>query len=225
MTRSEVDAAREAARIAQIGYTAVIDRMTPALDLSIVSANVARSVGSAGGAPTQSPPLAEAWGSVWPRGAVTLFAADQAEGPFGTTGTFAFAITVEALGSVGALAATAVLHEPSAQLRGDAAALSSALRAVIEGIRPGVTATELSSIFAAEADRVSVPVELVVRVLAGDTVRALAPDDLIADGDDVAIGAVARSAEGPIAFQTTVHVSAAGAERLEDFPLRLIELR
>lgn len=225
MTGTTPAAALEAARIAQVGYTAVIDRMTPALDLSTVGANVGRSVGSAGGAPADAERVTQAWAPVWRRGAVSLFEERLAEGEFGTSGTFAFGITVVADGAVGALVATAVLHEPSAQLRTDADTTSTALAAVIRSIRPGLTFDELAALLAQQTAEASVPVELVALLLDGAAATAPAPGDVVADGAVIAIGAITRSVEGPIVFQTTVHVSVEGAERLEAFPLRLIELR
>jgi hypothetical protein len=225
MTGTAPAAALEAARIAQVGYTAVIDRMTPALDLSTVAANVGRSVGSAGGAPADAATITQAWAPVWQRGAVSLFEERLAEGEFGTSGTFAFGITVAADGAVGALVATAVLHEPSAQLRTDADTTSTALAAVIRSIRPGLAFDELAALLAEQTAGAGVAVELVALMLDGAAATAPVPGDVVADGAVLAIGAITRTVEGPIVFQTTVHVSAEGAERLEAFPLRLIELR
>lgn len=225
MTAAPPQAACEAARVAQVGYTAVIDRMTPALDHAVVAANVARSVAGAGGAPAASAPVAAAWSPAWRDGAVSLFDERRTEGAFGTAGTLAFGITVEAGGAVGALAATAVLHEPSAQLRADAAALSTALHALIGAIRVGAVLRDLVDAFASSVEGVSAPVELVTLSFDGPAARVLAPETVIEESVTLGIGAIARSTDGPIALQTTIHVSAAGAERLDAFPLRLIELR
>ncbi len=224
MIDTALAAAQEAARVAQVGYTAVIDRMTPALDLVTVAGNVARSVGSAGGEPAAVEQLALGWAPAWRHGAVTLFEEHRSVGAFGTAGTFPFGITVQANGAHGVLAATAILHEPTARLRSDAALTSEALHSVIDGIRPGVSYATLAAILADATVEVSVPVTLLAFPVEG-AVAVPEPGDLLVQDAVLSIGAIARSDEGPIVFQTTVHVKADGAERLEAFPLRLIELR
>lgn len=225
MIGASTAATREAARVAQVGYTAVIDRMTPALDLETVAANVSRSVGSAGGAPAEPQTLADAWAPIWRRGAVSLFEPHRTQAPFGTGGTLAFGITVEADGALGALIATAVLHELSPQLRADGSALSGALLTVISGTRPGVSFGALTALLVGGTTSVSAPVAPVLLRLDGTVASTPDPVTLVTEADTIAVGAIARTADGPIAFQTTVHVSAEGAERLDAFPLRLIELR
>lgn len=220
--------ARESARVAQVGYTAVIDRMTPALTLADVATNVARSVGGAGGAPAAAPAL---WSPSWRRGAVSVFDEHLMTGPFDQEGTVSFGINVVVDGEPGDVAATAILHEPSPQLRADAAALSGALHGVLERIHGGVAAASLTRTFderTTEISTLSATLVAVRRSGAGvvPLVEAGAPADVtVEDGDVLRIGALVRTTAGAIAYQTTVHVTGGGAERLDDVPLRLIELR
>jgi hypothetical protein len=220
--------ARESARVAQVGYTAVIDRMTPALTLADVASNVARSVGGAGGTPATLPAL---WRPSWRQGAVSVFDEHLMTGPFDHEGTVSFGISVVVDGEPGDVAATAILHEPSARLRADAAALSDALHGVLEQIGGGVAAASLARTFDERTAEISVPTAALVAVRRSGAgvvpvVGAGTTRDATVENDDVLrIGALVRTTAGALVYQTTVHVTGGGAERLDDVPLRLIELR
>lgn len=220
----------DAARVAEIGYTAVIDRFTPALTFADVDANVRRSVGGGGGAPADIPELRDVLPRAWRAGAVSVFEEARTSGPLGAPGPVAFAITAEASGARAAIATTAVLHEPSDRLRSDAAVLSAALRAALERVAAGVPAAAVAAAFhdgidgSALAGRCGDAVGVALEARAG---LLLAPDaaDALQDGEVVFVGSHAQTDAGVIAFGTTVLVTPAGAVRLDGVPLRLIELR
>lgn len=217
-------AARDAARIAQVGYTAVIDRMTPEHTHELVASNVSRSIASAGGSAAQLPALQQAWGAAWQREAVTLFEDGRRRGVFGTQGLLSFGITTHGMdGAAAAVAATAVLRLPSAQLQADARALSDALHDVIEAIRTGARVPSLTGLLTDATVKLSRPAELVLLDL--DERRVLPSATTLTPGQVLAVAALARLDEGPLVYQTTVLVGDDGAERLDALPLRLIELR
>lgn len=218
-------AARDAARVAQVGYTAVIDRVTPEHTHEIIAANVARSTANAGGAHAGLPSLEQAWGPAHRREAVTLFEEHRLDGTFGSEGLLAFGITTQSQGHVAAVAATAVFQRPSARLRTDAVTLSCALLAVLDTVGPGVALAALAERFGAGSAEVSRSAQLLVLELDGAGGRVLAQSAPLVEGQVLAVAAIARVHEGPIVYQTTVMVSAEGAERLDAVPLRLIELR
>lgn len=222
----------DAVRVAEIGYTAVIDRFTPRLSLADVAANVGRSVGNAGGAPAAFPELAALGSPVWQEGAVWVFEERHTHHSLDKPGPVAFAISVEAGGIRGAVAATVVLDEPTPELRRHASTLSGALEAVLALIRDGV---EARAVAAAYHERIEagdlagrVPATLGVPVVAGaaHTLRVdAASSAVLREGDTLALMAFARTADGVVTFGTTVRVSSDGAQRLDGVPLRLIELR
>lgn len=201
-------AARASTRVAQVGYTAVIDRVTPASTLALTAANVQRSVRTAGGEPSPDSPLAGHL-PTWQDGAVTVLAEDQSRNPFGQHGTLAFGISVVVDGLPASIAATAVLHEPSPALRAHAATLSQALDTVLAGLRAGADTVALTQQF----------------TQAAPGAELLLPQGTPRSGDVLPVGALATSDEGAITYQTTVLVTDDGAERLDTLPLRLIELR
>ncbi len=209
-----------AARVAQVGYTAVIDRMTPQLSFDRISANVLRSVGAAGGEATTLPALSERLSPSWQRGAVILLDEDQLDGELGTRGTLAFAISVAVDGLVGAAGATAVLHDPSAALTKTASELAQGLQSALDAVRIGFGPAELRAAFARRHAETS----LILLRLA-DAATPLTDDERFAEGDIIAIGAHAQTADGAILFLTSVLIDASGGTRLDQLPLRLIVLQ
>ncbi len=224
--RPSVSAVREATRVAEVGYTAVVDRMTPALTPAEIAANVLRSVRSAGGgpAPDNTFPRRD---PAWHQDALTVLGAHREDERLAAQAPIAFAITVNVAGTAGTVAATMVLDEPSAQLRHDAATLADALRGVLDQVAAGVTPLVLESAFLAAVERRRGTLRretLAVLRLAGGSAFETADATKALDGTDViVVSATADSAHGGIVFQATVHVDS--AERLDGVPMRLIELR
>jgi Xaa-Pro aminopeptidase len=222
----------DAVRVAEIGYTAVIDRFTRRLSLTDVSANVGRSVGNAGGSPAAFPELAAVGSPVWQEGAVWVFEERHTHGPYDKPGPVGFAISAQASGTQGAVAATVVLDEPTPRLRRHASGLSGALEAALALIRDGVEARAVAAAYHDAVGRADlagqVPATLGVPVVAGaaHTLRVdAAKGAVLREGESLALMAFARTEDGVITFGTTIRVSSDGAQRLDGIPLRLIELR
>lgn len=226
----EIDRLRAAAVLAEIAYTATVDRMHAELRAYEIVRNVDRSVRGAGGA---------GWWSLSERGdtqetvhfphdaVVGLLDRRPETGVLDRSATLPFQVHPLSQCYTGGAGTTIVLQEPSAQVRRRAERLSRGIQSALDAIAPGVPGDAVHRAFttASEGEGTLVgfsvgtgPGETLVAADAGEelqqrmalTLRAFAPGDAGAPG---------------VFFQSTVLVTDAGAERLDAVvPLRLIEL-
>lgn len=226
---------RQAANLADIGYTAVVDRMHPELRVLEIVRNVDRSIRSAGGGGWWSPTEDEATvtaDSLYPHSSIAVVLGRRREsGVLDRNEPLPFALYPLSEGYAGAAGTTIVLSEPDAELRSRASLLTDALAAVIEAARPGATGGDVQSAFrSAVAGRVpedvtaqSVGYGLGTGVsrpfLAAGSRDVLRPDSVVS-----VRASLPGDRSGPVTYQTTVVITPEGNDVLNIVPLRLIEL-
>lgn len=226
---------RAAANLADIGYTAVVDRLTPDLRVLELVRNVDRSLRSAGGGGFWSPHEDDAGLTAdvhYPRSDILALLGRRPEtGVLERAAPLPFALYPLSEGYAGAAGTTAVLSPPSAELRSRAELLSDAVQAAIDAIRPGASAGDVHAAFASVARRASE--EAASQTVGYGIGTGIARPLLVAGSRDEIAPSTAVSVraslagddgEPPVAYQTTVLVTASGAEVLNIVPLRLIEL-
>lgn len=231
----EVRRLRAAADLADIGYTAVVDRMTPELRVYEIVRNVDRSLRRAGGGGAWSP-LEDAAGvtraGYYPTGSIaTLLGRHVETGVLDPAQPLPFALYPLSENYTGAAGTTIVFQTPGPLLRSLAEVLSDATEAAIAAIRPGVRADE---VFAAHRkslqgtvspDRLDPVIGYSVGTGIGRPLISASSRDVLEPGMVLSVrSAIAREQDPGIAFQTTVLVTETGRERLNIVPLRLIEL-
>lgn len=231
----EIERLREAANLADIGYTAVVDRMTRDLRSLEIVRNVDRSLRSAGGGAWWSPlERAEGAGAMthYPVQSVAVLLGRGVEtGVLDVGSTLPFALYPLSRGYAGAAGTTIVLSAPSNALRSQAEALGAGMQAALAVLAPGVSGGEVHAAFAAALGG-AVPLADVDPVLGyslstgmgGVLVDAHSHDELQPD-EAISLRAALPDVGGSgIAFQTTALITENGAERLDRVPMRLIEL-
>gem|GEM_PF-5457698 len=225
---------RQAANLADIGYTAVVDRMTPDLRAHEIVRNVDRSLRAAGGggywSPLEEPAGVTGW-SHYPHGSIaTLFDRVPETGVLDVAQLLPFGIHPLSENYTGAIAATIALSEPGAALRSQASLLTDAVQAAIARIGPGVTTGEVHAAFASVlADHGTTPAENVIGYGLGTGLTAplIAADtsDVLEPGMALTIRASSDVPGAPgIVYQTSLVVTGTGHELLNIVPLRLIHL-
>ena len=142
---------RQAANLADIGYTAVVDRLHPELRVLEIVRNVDRSLRSAGGGGWWSPLEDEAGttaDSSYPHASIAVLLGRRREsGVLDRGEPLPFALYPLSECYAGAAGTTVVLSEPGAELRSRASLLTDALHAVVAAVRPGATGAEVQSAF------------------------------------------------------------------------------
>lgn len=221
------------ARIAEVGYTAVIDRLTPELTINDVNRNVQRSVSNAGGALAASTSLEALGVPEADAESVVVFDERLQHETIGTAQAFSFVVPVRDSDSSAwtAASATAVLGLPSPRLKKDAQVLAHAFEAALESMRPGARSTQVVRLYREGLKRagLSIPTRTLGVSLSPEPRPHLSEDapssHTLDDGEAFLVLARVHTAEGPVAYGSTVTVSTDGAERTDSIPFRLIELR
>ncbi len=228
----EIEFLREAANLADIAYTATVDRLHPELRAYEIARNVDRSIRAAGGGGWWS--LSESdddLGStaVFPAaGIVGLLDRIPETGVLDTAEPLAFQLHPLSHTHTGASGTTVVFRRPESEIRDTAHRLGAGLNAALSVLAPGASTAEAASRFAAELGDVAAD-------LVGFSVGTGPGEVVIADGvvsvpeprSVLTLRATARGSQGRpgVTFQTTVLVPEAAAERLDVVvQLRLIEL-
>ncbi|GAB3402452.1 Xaa-Pro peptidase family protein [Schumannella luteola] len=231
----EIVRLREAANLADIGYTAIVDRMTRDLRSLEIVRNVDRSLRSAGGGGWWSPLERAEGASVmthYPVQSIAVLLGRGVEpGVLDVASTLPFALYPLSRGYAGAAGTTIVLSAPSAELRSQAEALGAGVQAALAALAPGVTGGQVHAAFAAALGG-TVPLADVDPLLGysigtgmgGVLIDAHSRDELQPD-EAISIRAALPGVGGSgIAFQTTALITESGAEVLNRVPMRLIEL-
>lgn len=225
---------REAANLADIGYTAVVDRMTPELRVHEIVRNVDRSLRAAGGgdcwSPLEEPSGITGW-SHYPRESIaTLFGRIPETGVLDTAQLLPFGLFPLSENYAGAIASTIAFRDPGADVRSQAAALADAMQAAIAEIRPGATCGEVHAAFSVALDRhetacseavvgYSIGTGLMAPLIAAESAEGIEP------GMVLSVRALGDVPGRPgIAYQTSLLVTRQGNELLNIVPLRLIHL-
>lgn len=231
----EIRRLRAAADLADIGYTAVVDRMTPELRVYEIVRNVDRSLRRAGGGEAWSP-LEDAAGvtraGYYPVGSIaTLLGRHVETGVLDPSQPLPFALYPLSENYTGAAGTTIVFESPGPLLRSLAGALSDATETAIHAIRPGARADE---VFAAHRmalqgivspDRLDPVIGYSVGTGISRPLLSATSEEVLEPGMALSVRTAIARQRGPgIAFQTTVLVTETGNERLNIAPLRLIEL-
>ncbi|QNE36760.1 M24 family metallopeptidase [Leifsonia shinshuensis] len=226
---------RQAANLADIGYTATVDRLHPELRVLEIVRNVDRSLRSAGGSGWWSPLEDDAGLTVdssYPHASVAVLLGRRREsGVLDRREPLPFAIYPLSECYAGAAGTTVVLSEPDAGLRSRASLLTDALRAVIDAAKPGATGAELQSAFrSAVGGRVpdDVAAQSVGYGLGTGVSRpflSAGSRDVLQEGSVVSVRAsLPGDGSAPVAYQTTVLITPEGNDVLNVVPLRMIEL-
>lgn len=227
---------REAANLADIAYTATVDRLHPELRAYEIVRNVDRSLRAAGGGGWWSPGEdgRDVTGmTAFPHGAIVGLLDRQPEtGVLDVDVPMPFHLHPLARCYTGASGTTVVFRRPDAELRGRSQRLSSGLYRALESLAPGVRGDEVHRAFAEEFQGVaenghaaftgySVGTGAGEVLVGGDSTSVLEPRMA------VCLRASVRGEAGRpgVVFQTTAVITEQGAERLDVVvPLRLIEL-
>jgi len=226
---------RQAANLADIGYTAVVDRMHPDLRVLEIVRNVDRSLRAAGGGGWWSPLEDDAGvtaDSLYPHSSIATFLGRRAEtGVLDRAEPLPFALYPLSEVYAGAAGTTIVLAEPSAELRSRASLLTDAIGASIAAARPGATGQDVQAAFAGAVagrvpDRVaSQSVGYSLGTGVGRPHLAAGSRDALEPGSVLSIRASLPGETGaPVAYQTTIVITPTGNDVLNIVPLRLIEL-
>jgi Xaa-Pro aminopeptidase len=231
----EIVRLREAADLADIGYTAIVDRMTRDLRSLEIVRNVDRSLRAAGGGAWWSPlERAEGAGVMthYPvQSPAVLLGRGVEPGVLDIASTLPFALYPLSRGYAGAAGTTIVLSAPSVELRSQAEALGAGVQAALDALAPGAVGGRLHAAFAAALGG-TVPLADVDPVIGyslgtgmgGVLIDAASRDELRPD-EVISIRAALPGVGGSgIAFQTTALITESGAEVLNRVPMRLIEL-
>jgi len=228
----EIAKLREAANLADIAYTATVDRVHPELRVYEIVRNVDRSLRAAGGGGWWS--LSESEDDLsstagFPQeGVVSLLDRHPEAGVLDPEVPLPFQLLPLFDAYTGAAATTAILSRPDRATREAAGRLSGALYATLDILATGVSGAALYEAFVAELGNLDA-------TLVGFNVGTGPGEVLVTPGsprvaDDHSVITLRAAARGRhsvpgIVFQTTVLVTASGAERLDVVvPLRLIEL-
>lgn len=230
----EIARLREAANLADVAYTATVDRLHPELRVYEIVRNVDRSVRAAGGggwwSPAESPrPLIAT--AAFPHGSVVSLLDRRPEtGILDPAANLPFQLHPLARNYTGAAGTTVVFRAPDLVTRERASRLSDALHAAIAALTPGTTGGEVHRAFSRlVASDVTAPtlIGFSVGTGAGEVVVRAGGDVVLQSGMALCLHAsIAGSLERPgISFQTTVLVTESTPERLDVvLPLRLVEL-
>jgi Xaa-Pro aminopeptidase len=231
----EIGRLKEAANLADIGYTAVVDRMTPELRVYEIVRNVDRSLRRAGGGDAWSP-LEHAAGvtraSQFPKNSlVTLLGRTPETGELDPAQPLPFALYPLSELYTGAAGTTIVFTPPSPSLKSTADALSAAAEAAIAAVAPGVRADEVFAAYkqglqgAIAADRLNPVIGYSVGTGVGRPLVTAGSEDVLEPGMAISIRTAASHEQGPgVGYQTTLLVTETGHERLNIVPQRLIHL-
>lgn len=231
----EIRRLRGAADLADIGYTAVVDRMTPELRVYEIVRNVDRSLRRAGGGEFWSP-LEHAAGvtraGYYPaRSIATLLGRHEETGVLDPSQPLPFALYPLSENYTGTAGTTIVFETPGPLLRSLADALSDATETALAAIRPGVRADEVFAIHrralqgTVSPDRLDPVIGYSVGTGLARPLLSATSEEVLEPGMALSVRTAIAREQGPgIAFQTTVLVTETGNERLNIVPLRLIEL-
>jgi Xaa-Pro aminopeptidase len=231
----EVRRLRAAADLADIGYTAVVDRMTPELRVYEIVRNVDRSLRRAGGGEAWSPledPAGITRAGYYPSGSIANLLGRHAEtGVLDPGQPLPFALYPLSENYTGAAGTTIVFEAPGPLLKSIAEALTDATEAALDAIRPGVRAEEVFAIHrqalqgTVSPDRLDPVIGYSVGTGIGRPLLSAKSEDVLEAGMALSVRTAIAREQGPgIAYQTTVLVTETGSERLNIVPLRLIEL-
>lgn len=225
---------RQAADLADIGYTAVVDRMHPELRVLEIVRNVDRSLRAAGGGGWWSPleDHAVTADSLYPHSSImTLLGRGRESGVLDPVEPLPFALYPLSEVYAGAVGTTVVLTPPSERLRSRAALLTEALHAAVAAIRPGVSGGEVHAAFAAalgddvDGHVANQVVGYSIGTGAGRPLLTAGSRDVLPPGSVVTVrGSLPGDSAAPVAYQTTVVVTETGNDVLNIVPMRLIEL-
>ncbi|GAA3569154.1 hypothetical protein GCM10022222_61670 [Amycolatopsis ultiminotia] len=219
-TPEERAAFGEAAELAAVGYTAVMDHLHVGMDVREITANVDRSVRRAGGLLGWYPPGAGAGSDL-----VTVHGHDPRTARLTATSPIRYTLHPTAGGSQGLATATAVLCKAGPALRAAAESCSAATEALITALRPGKPLREGHAAAARElGDR---PGTSRILALRGGSARCSPPSGEVCAGPDTVLGVhvtVGVPGGAAVELAETVLVTGAGPEPLAKTPLRLVEL-
>lgn len=224
----EIELLRSAANLADIAYTATVDRLHPELRAYEIVRNVDRSVRAAGGggwwSPAESDDELESTAAFPSTGIVRLLDRVPETGVLDREAPLSFDLLPLYEAYAGASGTTVVFRSPDPATRESASRLAGALHEVLAALAPGASGGAVHERFRAEAGRAGA-------TLVGFSSGTGPGEVLIAGGStatvtDRSVITLRASAPGTgVFFQTTVLVTGHGAERLDVVvPLRLIEL-
>lgn len=231
----EIRRLRAAADLADIGYTAVVDRMTPELRVYEIVRNVDRSLRRAGGGEAWSP-LEHVAGvtraGYCPAGSIaTLLGRHVETGALDPGQPLPFALYPLSENYTGAAGTTIVFQAPGPLLRSLAEALSDATETTLEAIRPGVRADEVFATHrqalqgTVSPDRLDPVIGYSVGAGVGRPLLSAGSEEVLEPGMALSVRTALAGEQGPgVVYQTTVLVTERGNERLNIVPMRLIEL-
>lgn len=226
----EIDRLRAAGILAEIAYTATVDRMNPELRAYEIVRNVDRSLRSAGGA---------GWWSLderndtqetvcFPHGAIVGLLDRRPEtGELDRAAALPFQVHPLSRCYTGGAGTTLVLQKPAEQLRAQADLLSQGIRAALDALSPGVTGQTVHRAFAAASEGVGAIVGFSIGTGPGETLVSRDADAVLTPRMALTLRAFAPGqAHAPgVFFQSTALITDDGMERLDTVvPLRLIEL-
>jgi Xaa-Pro aminopeptidase len=232
----EIALLREAANLADVAYTATVDRLHPELRAYEIVRNVDRSVRGAGGGGWWSPAESEldlTGMPAFPRGAVVGLLDRRPEtGVLDAGAPLPFHLHPLARCYTGASGTTVVFRPPGPALRSAAGRLAEALDAAIGAVSPGARGDEVHRAFSRVAGGSGESEGLSLLGYAVGTGPGPVVVSERAGGDleprmAFCLRATARTgpARPAVVYQTTVLVTETGAERLDVVvPLRLVEL-
>jgi peptidase M24-like protein len=220
LIRGEPAAFAEAAELAAVGYTAVMDHLRVGMDVREITANVDRSLRRAGGRLGWFPPGAGAGSDL-----VTMHG--HGPGTAQLTASSPLRYTLHPLldGCQGFATATAVLSKAGPDLREAAESCSAATEALIAALRPGAPLRD--GYVEAAREFGERPGTSRILALRGGSVLPLGSSSELEGRADTVLG-VQVSVPGPdggaVELAETVLVTEAGPRRLAKTPLRLVEL-
>lgn len=226
----EIDRLRTAGVLAEIAYTATVDRMNPELRAYEIVRNVDRSVRAAGGG---------GWWSLdersdtqetvcFPHGSVVGLLDRRPEtGELDRGATLPFQVHPLSQCYMGGAGTTLVLQKPAEHVRDRADRLSRGIGAAIEAMSPGAAGQAVHRAFTAAAEGAGTLVGFSTGTGPGETLVSADADVQLQPRMVLTLRAFAPgAATAPgVFFQSTILITEQGAERLDAVvPLRLIEL-
>ncbi|WFR68244.1 M24 family metallopeptidase [Curtobacterium flaccumfaciens] len=228
---------RAAVDLADIGYTAIVDRMHPELRVLEIVRNVDRSLRAAGGGGWWSPTENPATTSMLPYSShdaiAVLLDRRVDDGVLDRTALLPFVLHPLSELHTGAAGTTITFCPPDAATRSASERLGDAIRAAVDAVRPGAVGSEVHAAFSRVigADVADVDRDQVVGHTLGTgpigPVLAAGSDHVVQPGSAFTIRGHLHPADPTrqgIAFQTSVLVGDDGPEVLDRVPMRLIEL-